>query len=375
MKNTIAILENHIISTNTVRKKLVQELMANDYNVVILTTGSEEELALAKSFGFTVIDVGSSGTNPMGVVQYLKRLKNIIKQQRINVCLTYTMRPAIWGNMVTRQLQIPTITNITGIGPLAESKSIVYRIARTLYRFVLKNTTKVFFQNEDDKKIFINYGFVKEKQTKVIPGSGVDTAHFVPQEKKDSDDVFKFIFISRLIKDKGILEYVEAAKLLHSSNPAVEFQILGPYYNLNVADLTVTEKDMQEWEKEGYIKYLGAAHDVRQHIANADCVVLPSYREGMSNVLLESSSMEKPLIACNVTGCKEVITHTVTGLLCEPRSGESLATAMKEMLLLSVAERTQMGKKGREKMKQIFEKSIVVNAYIQEINLALMQKR
>ena len=167
---------------------------------------------------------------------------------------------------------------------------------------------------------------------------------------------------------------MEAAKLLHTDFPDVHFQVLGPFYNLNVADLTVTEEDMRTWQASGYIDYLGASHDVRSYIANADCVVLPSYREGMSNVLLEASSMCQPLIASNVTGCKEIITDKVTGLLCKPRNAADLANVMKEMLSLTAEERKEMGKKGREKMKSIFEKSIVVNAYFEELQNILSER-
>ena len=150
MKKNIAIIENHIISTNTVRQKLTQALMDMGYNVTILSTGTSKELAIAESKGFKIIDVGTSNTNIFDVLRYMKNLRSALVQTKADVCLTFTMRPAIWGNLVARLLRIPSITNITGIGPLAESETLAYKVARVLYRFVLKKAVVVFFQNNDD---------------------------------------------------------------------------------------------------------------------------------------------------------------------------------------------------------------------------------
>ena len=371
MKKNIAIIENHIISTNTVRQKLTAELIAAGYNVTVLSTGTSKELDIARAKGFHVIDVGTSNTRPMDVLRYMKNLRKHLKETNADVCLTFTMRPAIWGNMITRLMNIPTITNITGIGPLAQSDSAVYKIARTLYKFVLKKTSKVFFQNEDDRNLFLNKKFVIPQQVEIIPGSGIDYEYFVPLPKKRNDDKFVFLFISRLIKDKGILEYVEAARILKEQNIVAEFQVLGPYYSQNLKENIITEKEIVKWVEDGTVIYLGAATDVRPFIAEADCIVLPSYREGMSNVLLEAASMQKPAVTCNTTGCKDIVVEGETGYLCKVADAADLAEKLERMLRLPKEDRQHMGEKAREVVKTKFAKQIVVDAYLKAIEEAI----
>ena len=371
MGKNIAIIENHIISTNTVRFVLTKYLIDAGYNVTILSTGTDKELAIARSAGFNVIDVGTSNTKPTEVFDYINTLRKTLKQIEADICLTFTMRPAIWGNMVTRLLGIPTITNITGIGPLAESTSMVYQLARTLYKFVLKKTAKVFFQNTDDCQLFLDKKFVTPSQVQIIPGSGVDYEYFHPLPKKHYQDTFVFLFISRLIKDKGILEFVEAARLLKNKNVNAEFHVLGPYYSQNLKENIVTEKQIVQWVEEGTVKYLGAANDVRAYIADSDCMVLPSYREGMSNVLLEAGSMEKPAITSDTTGCRDIVVHGETGYLCKVRDAEDLAAKMITMYELGADQRMHMGKNARMRIKQFFAKQIVIDAYIAAIESAL----
>lgn len=366
-KKNLVIIENHIISANTVRQNLVKFLMESGFNVTILSTGSPKELALAKNKGFNVIDVKSSNTNLFYAVKYIMKLRTALQQTRADVCLTFTMRPAIWGNLVTRRLGIPTITNITGIGPLTVSNSYAYKVARVMYKFVLKKTAKVFFQNADDRKIFLQNKFVDEKQTEIIPGSGVDYNYFKPMPPREIKDKFVFLFISRLIKDKGILEFVEAASLLKQQNYNAEFQVLGPYYAQNLKHNIVTEKLIVQWVEQGIVNYLGATSDVRPFMADADCIVLPSYREGMSNVLLEAGSMEKPCITSDTTGCNDIVVDNLTGFLCRVKDANDLADKMKKMMELSSVERAAMGREAREIIKNKFGKQIVLDAYLQAI--------
>ena len=364
----IAIIENHIISTNTVRRKLTETLIEKGFDITILSTGSTKELNFAKKLGFNVINVGMSNTHPKEVFIYIKKVYQALKSIDADLCLTFTMRPAIWGNMVSRILKIPVITNITGIGPLAESNSIAYRVARTLYRTALKKTKVVFFQNNDDLKIFLDKKFMRLEQAQIIPGSGVDVDFFKPIKKQHHDGKFIFLFISRLIKDKGILEYVAAAEVVRQKYPNVVCQVIGPYYNQNLKDNIISEEQIMHWLDEGLVHYLGAAEDVRPFIAEADCIVLPSYREGMSNVLLEAASMERPTIASNVTGCKEIIVDNKTGLLCRAKDSEDLSEKMIIMLNADIKVREEMGKEARKHVESKFAKQIVINAYLQNIN-------
>lgn len=374
MKGNIAIIENHIISTNTVREKLTQTLIQQGYRVTIFSTGNSKELAVARSKGFDVVDVGTSNTSPVDVVKYMNNLRKGFTDIKPDVCLTFTIRPAIWGNFITRILGIPTITNITGIGPLAESRSVVYKIARLLYRFVLKKTALVFFQNKEDQEIFLSKGFVDSKNTKIIPGSGIDYEKFKPQYTGRQDGKFVFLFVSRLIKDKGIMEYVAAAEALRETFPDVSCQVLGPYYSQNLKENIITEKQIMQWLDQGVVNYLGTTDDVRPFMADADCVVLPSYREGMSNVLLEAGSMEIPCIASDVAGCNDIIIDNVTGFLCKVKDSKNLMDKMILMKNLDPSERDAMGKKARENVKSKFAKQIVIDAYLEAIEKFMLRK-
>ncbi len=374
MKNNIAIIENHIISTNTVRQKLTQVLIDQGYNVTVLSTGTPKEIAIAEGKGFKVIDVGTSNTNIADVFNYMKNLRRALRETKADVCLTFTMRPAIWGNMVTRFLRIPTITNITGIGPLAESESLAYKVARLLYKFVLRKTAVVFFQNKDDRDIFLAKKFVRPQQVQIIPGSGIDYEHFAPRPMKRNDNKFVFLFISRLIKDKGILEYVEAARNIVEKHSTVSCQVVGPYYSQNLKENIITEKQIMHWLDEGIVQYLGAADDVRPFIAEADCIVLPSYREGMSNVLLEAASMQKPCITTDITGCSDIVQDGVTGYLCKVKDTSDLQEKMLRMIAAPASEREQMGLNARQLVKDKFAKKIVTDAYLAALQKVLPQQ-
>lgn len=362
----IALIENNILATHTIRQTLTRRLMDEGYRVTILTTGAPESLELARKNGFTVVDVQSSNQNPLDIIRYISNIRKALKSIQPDVCLTFTIRPAIWGNFVTRRLGIPTITNITGIGPLFDQHNLAYRTARTLYKFILKKTAVIFFQNTDDRQLFIDNRFVTPEKAQLIPGSGIDYRYYVPMPEIPVAQPFRFLFISRLIKDKGVLEYVEAARRLKGKINA-QFQIVGPVWLQNLRENIISMDDVKQWEKEGIIEYAGEQQDVRPFIAAASAVVLPSYREGTSNVLLEASAMEKPCITCDTTGCREIVTDGVTGFLCEVRNAADLADKMEKLFHLSPEEQTAMGKRAREKVIKEFDKQIVVDAYLEAI--------
>lgn len=361
----IAIIENNIIATNTIRKKLSQTLQQKGYDVTILTTGTEEGLQLARSNGFKVIDIKASTQDPRDIYTYLRNFYKEMKKLSPDVCLTFTIRPAIWGNIITRRLKIPTITNITGIGPLFERNNIAYRAARTLYKFVLKKTYRIFFQNYDDMNLFLEKKYATASRVERIPGSGIDHEFYKPMPS--SSTAFEFLFISRLIKDKGIIEFVDAARMIKQKFPEIIFRVVGPLWNQNLKDNLIHAEEMEAWEKEGIIVYSGETKDVRPFIANATCIVLPSYREGTSNVLLEASSMEKPCVTCNVTGCRDIVEDGITGFLCKVQNASDLADKLVKMYQLPETERIQMGKNARVKVIREFDKQIVIDAYLRAI--------
>lgn len=367
-KKKVALIENHELGVYSIRHDLVMELSKN-YEITVLTEVDDSfkngDLENVVKF----IDVGRSVLNPLSAAKYNSKLHKALKELKPAVCLTFTIRPAIYGNIVTRRLKIPTISTITGTGPLFESNSISYRVARWLYERVLKRTKYVFFPNFDDLNAFVERGYITKEQAKRVPGSGVNFEKYKPEPfTRGSDGKFVFLYISRLVKDKGVLEYVEAASILKKEFPDAEFHIIGPLWGGNKKSLTVTAEELKKWIDNEWIVYHNKQKDVRPYMANADCVVMPSYREGMSNVLLEAASMARPLIATNVTGCRDIIDEGVNGFLCNVKDGKDLAEKMTKMMALSKEDRAEMGKKGREKMIREFDKRIVVRSYIDAIN-------
>jgi len=366
-KKKIAIIENHELGIYSIRHDLVKAI-AEKYDTTVLTelddsfkNGDLESLV-------HFVDVGKAVLNPATALKYHSRLQKALRKAKPDVCLTFTIRPAIYGNLVTSKLKIPTISTITGTGPLFDSKSISYTIARQLYKRVLKKTLFVFFPNYDDLNGFIERGYIKKEQGRRVPGSGINYEQFAPQPStRENDGKFIFLYISRLIKDKGVMEFVEAASILKKKFPGAEFHVVGPLWGGNKKSLTVTGKELEEWIERKWIVYHDKQKDVRPFIADADCVVMPSYREGMSNILLEGASMARPLIATDVTGCRDIVEDGVNGFLCKVKSGTDLAEKMKKMMSLSSAEREIMGKKGRNKMIREFDKKIVIQKYMEAI--------
>jgi len=367
-KKKIAVIENGLFSTYTMRDGLMQRLLKEGYDVTILTHTNSFVSQVEKT-GLHVINIGSGNLNPWKVLKYIFNLYSALKKIQPDVCLTFSIRPAIWGNFITRRLNIPTITNITGVGPLFISKNLAYRIARSIYRPALQKTKKVFFQNFDDMNLFLQKKFVTKEIAERVPGSGVDYQKFSPiANTKTNEENFIFLFIGRLIKDKGIFEFVDAARMMRRKFPNIIFNVIGPFWHQNLKSNTITKSDLQNWIDEGIIDYQGEKKDIRKFIAEADCIVLPSYREGTSNILLEAASMEKPIITTNTTGCKETVDDEITGFLCKVKDAEDLADKMEKMYLLSEEDRKTMGIKGRQKIIKGFDKQIVINAYLKAIH-------
>jgi glycosyltransferase involved in cell wall biosynthesis len=374
VRKKITIIENHELGIYSIRHDLVKAI-AEKYDTTVLTEVDDSfkngDLETMVHF----VDVGKAVLNPATALKYYSRLKQALMITKPDICLTFTIRPAIYGNLVTSKLKIPTISTITGTGPLFDSKSISYTIARQLYKRVLKKTKFVFFPNYDDLNGFIERGYITKEQGRRVPGSGINHEQFAPQlSARKNDGKFIFLYISRLIKDKGVMEFVQAASLLKNQYPDAEFHIIGPLWTGNKKSLTVTAKELNEWIEKKWIVYHDKQKDVRPFIANADCVVMPSYREGMSNILLEGASMARPLIATDVTGCRDIVDDGVNGLLCKVKDGKDLAEKMKQMMKLSAAERETMGKKGREKMIREFDKKIVIQKYMEAIEEVLHGK-
>jgi glycosyltransferase involved in cell wall biosynthesis len=295
------------------------------------------------------------------------RYLRILRTTRPAIMLTYTIKPNIYGGLAARLLGIPVITNISGLGTAFIQRNWLTRIVILLYKFALHGSACVFFQNADDRDLFVALKLVAPQKTALIPGSGIDLDYFHPQfNAPEPDDApIAFVLIARLLWDKGIGEYVAAARMVKATYPNIIFRIVGPRGVQNKT--AINDAQIAQWVTGGIIEYLGETDDVRTVIAQHDCVVLPSYREGLSRVLLEAAAMGKPLIATDVPGCRQVVDDKINGLLCKPYDAEDLAQAMLKFLQCTPAQRTQMGHESRAKAQREFDQKKVFAAYIEQI--------
>ncbi len=348
------------------RYNLAKALKNNGYEVLFLAPFDEKYSEILKQdFKFIHIDIDSAGINPFKDIATLFSFYKIYKSQKPDVVLNFTIKPNIYSAFIAGMLGIKSINNITGLGTIFIKQNILTKIVKMFYKVSLNLSTKVFFQNKDDKKLFIENNMVKEIKTDLVPGSGVDLERFRSIEK-EKNTKFTFLLIARLLKDKGVLEYIEAIKILKENYKDVEFQILGEVGSNNKT--SIDKKELDLWVENGLVNYLGVSDNVEDIIAQSDCVVLPSYREGTPRSLLEAAAMSKPLIATNVVGCKEVVDDKVNGYLCEVKNANDLSEKMIMMIELSDKQREAMGKAGRYKMLKEFDEKIVIDKYLQTIN-------
>lgn len=363
----IIILENTYYTVLSLRMEILRHFKDKGYEIYVLSKAEKNDIEILEKQGFHCIPVGTVVLNPIKAVQFFLKLIREIKQIQPDIIFSFTIRPNLFGSIAARLLGLPIVSNVTGTGPLTKDNGFVYRLIRLAYKFAFLRNQRVFFQNEDDYNFFLLNNYVRPNKAILLPGSGVDTEYYSPRPKTKNE--FVFLMISRLIKDKGVLDYVYAAELVKKNYPEVKFQLLGPYWKQSTAKNTISEAEVSKWISQGTLDYLGYTLDVRPYIADADCIVLPSYREGCANVLMQGASMSKPLIASDVTGCRNLINDGETGYLCEVRNPESLAGKMTQLYSLAVEKRLEMGKMGREKMIKGYQKKVVLEAYEGEVNL------
>ena len=368
LKKKIIICANSAWNVSNFRKGIILELIRNDFEVVVVSPRDDCVSKLCDlGCQYINIHIDNKGVNPINdlylIFQYLK----IFNKVRPNLILAYTAKPNIYGAIAAIFFSIPVINNISGLGTAFIKGGLLGKIVSFLYRVGLKRSKCVFFQNNDDKELFLKKNLVAKSQADILPGSGVSLAYF-KSKKIDviNKDRFVFLLIARLIWDKGIQEYVDAARLIKKDNSNIRFQILG---FLDVDNQTaVLRSDVDSWVEEGIIEYLNATDDVRPFIEKSDCVVLPSYREGTPKTLLEAGAMGKPIITTNVEGCKDVVDDGVNGYLCKVRDYNDLAKKMNNLLALDSKDFERMGLQSRKKMELEFDEKIVIAKYINLVN-------
>jgi len=363
-----------VISLNTAwnlynfRSGLIAALI-NSGSEVIAVAPNDKYVEHVKSLGchFVPIEIATQGINPFRDLFLFIRFYLLLRRIRPSVFLGYTVKPNIYGSIAAHLLGIPVVNNIAGLGSVFVREDWVTRIVKLLYWLALFRSKRVFFQNEDDRQLFIKWGLVDSKITSRLPGSGINLNKFSQTSMPIDNTSVKFLLISRMLWEKGVGEYVEAAKLLKSRSVKAEFYLLG-FLDLKNAS-AISRDQMNLWVKDGFVSYLGETDDVRPHIASANCIVLPSfYREGVPRTLLEACAIGRPIITTNTVGCRELVDDGQNGYLCKARDAYDLAEKMEWFVALSLRQQAEMGDLSRKKIEQTFDEMIVINQYLDAIS-------
>ncbi len=386
----VAIVLNTSWNLYNFRRGLIDALQEAGHTVTLIAPEDEHSAPL-RELGYNLITVRMDrrGIHPGRDLAYLRELYRVYREVRPAVVLHFTVKPNIYGTVAAHLLGIRAVNTVSGLGTVFLKKGAVSWVAQQLYRTTFRWADRVLFHNPDDHDLFVARGLVAADRAAVVPGSGVNVHHYSPSIAPLPPPVsilrypvsvppsplsrlrppfsvipspFTFLVIARLLVDKGITEYAEAARLLRQRGVNARFQLLGardPQHRRGIPDATV-----DGWISEGLIDYLGTTDDVRPFVAQADAVVLPSYREGLPRTLLEAASMEKPLVTTDTPGCRHVVTNGHNGLLCPARDAAGLADAMHRLQQLTPAERQRMGQRGRTLVTQRFSEEYVINQYL-----------
>jgi glycosyltransferase involved in cell wall biosynthesis len=371
---TIAISANTSWYLYNFRKNTILALIKQGFIVIAIAPEDEySDKLLRLGCQFIHINIDQGGTNPVKDIKTFFDFYHIYKTKNIDVVLNFTPKNNIYSTLAAHSNNTKAINNIAGLGILFINESITSKIAKFLYKISQSKASKLFFQNEEDRQLFLENKITTTVPTDRLPGSGVDLSRFTLTPAPDDNKV-RFLLIARMLYDKGIQQYVDAARNLkqkHGTN--VELCLLG-FLDVNNPS-AVSTVDMDSWVEEGIINYLGVSDNVEQEIAKVDCMVLPSYyREGVPKSLLEAGSMGKPIVTTDSVGCRETVDDGINGYLCEPRSSESLTEKLSFIIDMSHEQRLEMGLKSREKIQKEFDEKIVINKYLAAVDVCIQNK-
>ena len=363
--NRIIISANSCWNLVNFRIGLIEKLIKNNFKIYIVAPKDYTTFKL-KKIGciFYDIKIDRKKKNIFDVIKNIFFYFKIIKKINPSVFLAFTIKPNIYGSIVCSYLNINYVNNITGLGTTFLGNKVIKKIISLLYFIALRKSKMIFFQNKDDYKLFYEQKILnKNNFSKVIPGSGIEIKNL--KNYKNNNKKIIFLFIGRLIKHKGIYELISAIKKVKKLNSNIDFHILGSNDKNN--SYPVPDKLLHLWIKNKYIKYFGFKKNIKPFLNKADCVILPSYREGMSRALLEAALNYKPLIASNVPGCKDLVKNNINGFLCRPKDTNSLANAINKFILLSKKQKLLFGINSRKLVVKNFDQKIVINKYLQVI--------
>ena len=346
------------------RRGMLAALIRDGYEVHVVAPPDSEAAALT-SMGcvFHPMPMAAQGRNPIQDLKLVASLLALYRRVQPALIFHYTIKPNIYGSVAARLAGIRSIAVTTGLGYVFINKGIVSSLSKLLYRVALRFSGQVWFLNQEDRLAFVSAGLVDGRKCTVLPGEGIDLDFFAPIANADepTPDQFRFLLIARMLWDKGIGEYVAAARTLKAKYRHVRFQMVGP--SGGDSPSAIPQDQVDAWVKEGIVEYLGMVPDIRPMIGAANCVVLPSYREGIPRALLEAAAMERPVVATAVPGCMDVVNNGETGLLCQERDPRDLAAKMESMVLRDREGMRRMGAAGRAKMRSDFDEKFIIEHY------------
>lgn len=363
----ILILINSVIGLYKFRKELLYKFIELGYEITILSPNDDsgDFIKELKNSGikYLEIKIDRRGINLLKDLKLFIDYLKVIKQEKPNYILTYTIKPNIYGSLAAQILKVKYINNVTGLGTGLQTNTLLSKILRKLYKVSFLNSSCVFFQNRANLDFFTENSILNELGSKVIliPGSGVNLNNFYPMEKSEINKEKKFLFIGRIMSEKGIREYLNCAISIKNVRKDVEFQLLGALEEEKYKPI------IENLEKKGIIKYLGVSEDIRKQVKEVDCIINPSWHEGMSNVLLESGAMKKFLIASEIPGCREIVLNDKTGLTFEVKNEKALEIQILKYLNLSREKEEELKTNCYRHIKNNFSREVIIKEYIKVI--------
>ena len=362
MANKTLFIGNNSAGLYLFRKELMSKIIENGDEVVALTPFDEKIEELEK-LGVRLINtpMDRRGINPVTDFWLFLRYFRILKREKPDRVITYTIKPNVYGALAARLLRIPYAANITGLGTAFQNKGLLRTLVTLMYKLSLRGARVVFFENTENKNIIVGEKIIKEEKCCVLNGAGVNLEQYEVKPYPAADKPVKFLFIGRIMQEKGVDELFCATQRLVADGVECELNVLGYY------DEEQYSKKIAEYEAEGWLKYHGFQNDVRPFIEMCHCFVLPSWHEGMANTLLENAAVGRPVITSNIHGCKEAVIDELSGYLCEKQNSDSLYAAMKRFAKLEHSAKREMGIKGREHMENVFDKQKVVQKTIENL--------
>ena len=348
----ILILANNDVGLYQFRKELIEVLLPGNEIYISLPYGEFVEPLKQMGCIFLETPIDRRGMNPLRDMGLFLSYGKMLKKLQPDLVITYTIKPNVYGGFAARVLRIPYAVNITGLGTAFQSNGLLRKIVTVMYRLGCRKAKVVFFENSENRRIFLDEKIVKEEQTCLLNGAGVNLSQYQVAEYP-AGDTTRFLFVGRVMREKGIEELFEAMKRLHSEGVPCTLDVLGGYEE-------DYQKRIEAYTAEGWLRYHGYQADVRPFIAASHCFVLPSWHEGMANTNLECAASGRPVITSNIHGCLEAVEDGVTGFLCEKKNPEDLYRVMKQFAEMPYDTRKSMGLSGRKRMETLFDKKQVV---------------